>query len=61
MTFTVALARKDMELAAGLAETLGTQMPQGHVTLDTLKAAEARGYGARDMAAILGFIREARA
>jgi 3-hydroxyisobutyrate dehydrogenase len=36
-------------------------MPQGRVTLDTLKAAEAHGYGARDMAAILGFIREAHA
>jgi 3-hydroxyisobutyrate dehydrogenase len=58
VTFTVALARKDMEVTAALARRLGTAMPQGHVTLDILKTAEAQGYAARDMAAILGFIRE---
>ncbi|ETX29394.1 6-phosphogluconate dehydrogenase [Roseivivax isoporae LMG 25204] len=60
VTFTVALARKDMEVTTALAESLGTEMPQGHVTLDRLRAAEARGFGDRDMASILNFMREAR-
>lgn len=60
VTFTVALARKDMEVTAALADRLGTRMPQGRVTLDILKAAEAQGFAARDMAAILSFVREAR-
>ncbi|MFO7806157.1 MAG: NAD(P)-dependent oxidoreductase [Paracoccaceae bacterium] len=58
VTFTVALARKDMEVTAALARSLGTAMPQGQVTLDILKRAEAQGYAARDMAAILEFIRK---
>lgn len=57
VSFTVALARKDMELAAALARSLGTAMPQGQVTLDMLRAAEAQGHGARDMAAIVDFVR----
>ncbi len=60
VTFTVALARKDMELAAALAERLGTSMPQGRVTLDRLRQAEARGYAARDMAAMVDFARKDR-
>jgi len=60
VTFTVALARKDMEVTARLAEALGTAMPQGQVTLETLRRAEAEGFGARDMAAILNFMREGR-
>lgn len=58
VTFTVALARKDMEITAALAEALGTAMPQGRITLDMLRQAEAQGYGARDMAAILNFMRK---
>lgn len=58
VTFTVALARKDMELIAALARDLGTAMPQGAVTLDTLRRAEAKGYAPRDMAAILDFMRK---
>nr|WP_272212751.1 NAD(P)-dependent oxidoreductase [Marinicella sp. W31]MDC2878666.1 NAD(P)-dependent oxidoreductase [Marinicella sp. W31] len=58
VTFTVALARKDMEVTAALAQTLGTAMPQGLVTLEKLKEAESVGYGARDMASILNFMRE---
>lgn len=60
VTFTVALARKDMEVTAALADRFGTAMPQGRVTLDRLRAAEAAGYGARDMAAMLDFTRKAR-
>lgn len=56
--FTVSLARKDMEITANLARTLGTPMPQGRTTLETLQAAEAAGYAQRDMAAMLAFMRE---
>jgi 3-hydroxyisobutyrate dehydrogenase-like beta-hydroxyacid dehydrogenase len=56
VTFTVALARKDMEVTAALAEQVGVAMPQGRVTLDNLLAAETQGYGARDMAAMLDFM-----
>lgn len=58
VTFTVALARKDMQLTAALARRIGAEMPQGRVTLDKLLEAEAQGYGARDMAAMVDFIRK---
>lgn len=58
VTFTVALARKDMEETAALARQLATAMPQGQVTLDALKRAEENGYGARDMAAMLDFMKK---
>lgn len=58
VTFTVSLARKDMAITAALAEELGTAMPQGRVTLQTLQAAEKAGFAARDMAAMLAFMRE---
>jgi 3-hydroxyisobutyrate dehydrogenase-like beta-hydroxyacid dehydrogenase len=58
VAFTVALARKDMEVTAALARNLGVAMPQGDVTLKRLKMAEASGYADRDMAAILNFMRE---
>ncbi|MAM61475.1 NAD(P)-dependent oxidoreductase [Maritimibacter sp. UBA3975] len=58
VTFTVSLARKDMEITAALAASLGTPMRQGAVTLDVLKKAEDDGYGARDMASILNFTRK---
>lgn len=58
VTFTVALAKKDMEVAARLAEALGVAMPQGRETLALLRAADAAGYGARDMAAMLNYMRK---
>ncbi|AXI41771.1 NAD(P)-dependent oxidoreductase [Sulfitobacter sp. SK011] len=58
VTFTVALARKDMEVTADLARKLGTDMPQGLSTLEILKKAESEGYAARDMASILNYMRE---
>ncbi len=58
VTFTVALARKDMRVTSDLAEALGTAMPQGRVTLEILQEAERAGYGARDMASILSFMAE---
>jgi len=57
VTFTVALARKDMEATAALADSLGVAMPQGRVTLDQLLEAEACGFAARDMASMLNFMR----
>lgn len=58
VTFTVALARKDMEVTADLARQLGTSMPQGLATLAQLKRAESEGFGHRDMAAMLAFARK---
>jgi 3-hydroxyisobutyrate dehydrogenase len=58
VTFTVALARKDMELTAALAEMVGVALPQGHVTLRKLQEAEAAGFAARDMASMLAYMRE---
>ncbi|WP_412507430.1 NAD(P)-dependent oxidoreductase [Roseovarius sp. SYSU LYC5161] len=60
VTFTVSLARKDMEVTAALAATLGVAMPQGQVTLQELKTAEKAGYADRDMAAMLNFLRKDR-
>jgi 3-hydroxyisobutyrate dehydrogenase len=57
VTFTVSLARKDMEITAGLAEQLGSAMPQGRVTLQHLIDAEMQGFGTRDMASILNYMR----
>ncbi|MFL4471729.1 NAD(P)-dependent oxidoreductase [Tateyamaria armeniaca] len=58
VTFTVALARKDMEVTAALAAQLGVAFPQGAETLAQLRNADARGYGARDMASILDYMRK---
>ncbi|WP_299869943.1 NAD(P)-dependent oxidoreductase [uncultured Roseobacter sp.] len=58
VTFTVSLARKDMEVMAQLADRLGSKMPQGRTTLAKLIEAEAAGYGPRDMASILTFMRK---
>lgn len=58
VSFTVALARKDMEVTANLARNLGTAMPQGLTTLQKLKEAEASGYAERDMASMLTFMRK---
>lgn len=57
VTFTISLARKDMEITAALARALGAPMPQGLVTLETRQAAEAAGFAQRDMAAMLAFNR----
>lgn len=58
VTFTVSLARKDMEITAALADRLGSAMPQGRVTLEHLKRAETLGYGPQDMAAIVRYLQE---
>jgi 3-hydroxyisobutyrate dehydrogenase-like beta-hydroxyacid dehydrogenase len=56
VTFTVALARKDMAVAAALADRLGVALPQGAVTLAALEHAIAEGFGDRDMAAMVPFM-----
>lgn len=61
VTFTVSLARKDMEVTAALADQLGVALPQGRETLARLRDAEARGYGSRDMAAMLDYMRRGAA
>ncbi len=58
VTFTVALALKDMAVTTALADRLGVAMPQSAVTRDKLAEAANRGYAARDMAAIINFMRE---
>lgn len=58
VTFTVSLARKDMQVMTDLARNLGVATPQADITLDQLKLAETAGYGARDMAAMLAFAKE---
>ncbi|MCT8997335.1 NAD(P)-dependent oxidoreductase [Chelativorans intermedius] len=57
VTFTVALARKDMEMTIALAERFGVPMPQARVTLHKLKQAEEAGYDQRDMASMLDFMK----
>jgi 3-hydroxyisobutyrate dehydrogenase len=57
VTFTVALAQKDMRVTAALADKLGVPLPQSQATLDILNEAAGAGYDARDMAAILSFMR----
>ena len=58
VTFTVALALKDMAVTTALADRLGVAMPQSAVTRDKLAEAADRGYATRDMAAIIQFMRE---
>ncbi|WP_193176638.1 NAD(P)-dependent oxidoreductase [Oricola nitratireducens] len=58
VTFTVALARKDMALAVGLAERFGVAMPQARLNLERLLDAETKGFGGRDMASIVSYMRK---
>ncbi|WP_395175304.1 NAD(P)-dependent oxidoreductase [Roseibium alexandrii] len=58
VTFTVALARKDVGLALDLAGSLGVTMPQAGLNHSILTAAGEAGYDARDMASIYAFVKE---
>ena len=60
MTFTVALAEKDLRVAGDLARGLGVALPQSQVTQAILEQAIEQGFAARDMAAILSYMREQR-
>ena len=60
VTFTVALAEKDLRVAGDLARGLGVALPQSQVTQAILEQAIEQGFAARDMAAILSYMREQR-
>ncbi|TYC64276.1 NAD(P)-dependent oxidoreductase [Rhodobacterales bacterium] len=57
VSFTVALARKDVGLALDLARANGVVMPQAELNKAVLKAAGEAGFDARDMASILSFVK----
>jgi 3-hydroxyisobutyrate dehydrogenase-like beta-hydroxyacid dehydrogenase len=57
VSFTVALAEKDMRLATQLATELGVNAPQAALIRDTLLNARQAGFEARDMASILQYLR----
>jgi len=57
VSFALSLARKDVALALDLAAELDVPMPQTQLNLDQLKAAEAAGFGERDMASIVNYLR----
>lgn len=58
VTFTVALAQKDMRVTAELARAVGVAIPQGEATLSVLSKAAQDGFADRDMAAILNYMRK---
>jgi 3-hydroxyisobutyrate dehydrogenase-like beta-hydroxyacid dehydrogenase len=57
VSFTVKLAQKDMAMLLQLDNNLGVEMPQAEITFDRLRRAGSQGYGARDMAAMLQFMK----
>jgi 3-hydroxyisobutyrate dehydrogenase-like beta-hydroxyacid dehydrogenase len=57
VSFTVALAEKNMRLATQLATELGVNAPQAALIRDTLLNARQAGFEARDMASILQYLR----
>lgn len=57
VSFALSLARKDIALAIDLGTDLGVEMPQTRVNLDQLQAAEAAGFGERDMASLIDYLR----
>ncbi len=59
VSFALSLARKDVELALDLANEVGISMPQAQVNLAQLRAAETAGFGERDEAAMLAYLRGA--
>lgn len=56
VSFTVALARKDVGLAIDLAKSLNILMPQAELNHSILHAAGEAGYDTRDMASIRSFV-----
>lgn len=59
VSFALTLARKDVALALDLADELGVTMPQTRCNRQQLDAAEAAGYGPRDMASMVDYVRGA--
>lgn len=58
VSFTLDLAAKDMRVTCALAADLGVALPQAALNLARLEAARADGFGARDMASLLGHLRQ---
>ncbi len=59
VSFALSLARKDVDLALDLAGELGVAMPQTKLNLEQLRAAEEAGYGERDIASLVEYVRGA--
>lgn len=57
VSFALSLAGKDVALAMELAAEFGVPMPQTQLNLDQLRAAEAAGFGERDMASMIDYMR----
>ena len=57
VSFALSLARKDIELALGLAATVNVAMPQAELNCRQLRAAEHDGFGQRDMASMVSYLR----
>lgn len=60
VSFALALARKDVTLAVELAAEFDVATPQTQLNLDQLRAAEHAGYGDRDMASLVHYLRGTR-
>ncbi|MBY4891965.1 NAD(P)-dependent oxidoreductase [Rhodobacteraceae bacterium N5(2021)] len=58
VSFTVALAQKDMAVTCALARQLGVEIPQSQITRALLDDAAAAGFADRDMAAIVAYMQE---
>lgn len=58
VSFTVALAQKDMAVTCEFADQLGVPLPQSATTRALLEDAIANGFADRDMAAIVAFMQE---
>jgi len=57
VSFTIDLAHKDVKLALALADDLGVGLPQTQTTLGVLEHARSAGFGPRDMASILAYMK----
>lgn len=56
VSFTVSLAKKDVELALELAASVEAPMPQARINLEILQDAVRHGYGGSDMAAVVRYL-----
>ncbi len=60
VSFALSLAGKDVALAVNIATELGVSVPQTQLNLDQIRAAEASGFGERDMASMVNYLRGLR-
>jgi 3-hydroxyisobutyrate dehydrogenase-like beta-hydroxyacid dehydrogenase len=58
VAFRMILARKDLDLALALAETVDTVMPQGGLNRSIIDDAIAAGFGDDDMSAVAEYLRQ---